>query len=245
MHPTETKKQEFGVPRLNRNFDPKRGDDTHPQPEPGGREPKSAKESKNSDGRTYLVPVALWEIDGRRASLDSTTVDHDVDLTAHELERAVEHGPHGGQVSQVADGNFGASAQGPDGVARRGIGFVALHEADIGACARDETRVGVWNESDRNRSVSAVWASPPDLRLRWRDTRAGTCLLLRGRSRTRRRCLRVRTKGKILLMRRWMGYGPRVPPVITAAWPASEKSWGTGTAGVGAVEDIVRMQGQE
>lgn len=36
------------------------------------------------------------------------------------------------------------------------------------------------------------------------------------------------------------GYGPRVPPVITAAWPASEKSWGTGTAGVGAVvEDIV------
>jgi hypothetical protein len=95
---------------------------------------------------THVVPVLLWEGDARRSPLDARTIDEDVDVAAHRVERAREEAPDGREVGEVAvdelDGRAERleRAEGVQVLRRAAGGGRALDEADgrarFGECAR-------------------------------------------------------------------------------------------------------------
>ena len=166
-----------------------------------------AKAKHGKKGKTHIVPVGLGELHGRGSPLDARAVDEDVDLASHHVERLGEYAPHGVKVGQVCVDNFDRAPEGGDGVGRLVVGRAgAAEEADVGP------RLG---EGDGAGCTDACGDAMGEQRLAL------------GAKGGQRWCAWRHACGKKDV--------PRVAPVMRADWPASEKSCGAGTEGVGSM----------
>ena len=67
---------------------------------------------------TYIIPVALQEVDARRSPLDSGTVDQDVNVAAHDAKRPVEESSNCVHVAEVALDDLQGTSEPTDSVHR-------------------------------------------------------------------------------------------------------------------------------